>query len=232
MQKLTLPIIALTLLLVTMPNAIASAEVSVGVKPGDWIQYKVNVTGNPPPDHNIKYASMNVTNVQNTTISLDVVTEFVDGTIYPEHITLNLAMGVLGDDFIIPKNLNVGDQFYDSRQGNITITGTEQRTAADAQRTVIYAQTAYSIFYWDRETGILVAATSHEPNYTMITETNGTNIWQPQQQPQLQILGLNPVTFYIIVATAVAITFAIVITLLLSHRKKSTNTQTKQNQKT
>ncbi len=33
---------------------------------------------------------------------------------YPEHITLNLATGILGDDFFIPKNFNVGDKFYDA----------------------------------------------------------------------------------------------------------------------
>jgi hypothetical protein len=45
-----------------VPITVALADVSVGAKEGDWIEYKVTVTGNPPADHNIKSASMNVTN--------------------------------------------------------------------------------------------------------------------------------------------------------------------------
>ena len=107
--------------------SIVFADVSVGVKQGDWIQYNVHVTGNPPGDHNIQWASMNVTDVQGTTITLDIQTLFNNGTLYPEHITLNLATGILGDDFFIPKNLNVGDKFYDAYQGNITITSMQQQ---------------------------------------------------------------------------------------------------------
>ena len=105
-----------------VPIAVAVSEVSVGVKQGDWIQYNVIVTGNPPADHNIKSVTMNVTDVQGTAITIDIQTLFNNGTNYPERITLNLATGVLGDDFFIPKNLNIGDQFYDAYQGNITIT--------------------------------------------------------------------------------------------------------------
>jgi hypothetical protein len=132
----------------------------------------------------------------------------MDGTIYPEHIMLNLATGVLGDDFFIPKNLNVGDQFYDSSQGNITITSMEQRTAAGAERTVVSASTNFTTFYWDRETGILVAATSHEPDYTMVTETSGTNIWQPQAS------GLDQFMFYAFVV-AVIVVFAVAAVFLV-----------------
>jgi hypothetical protein len=214
MHRLTLLSITLTLLVLTVPITVALADVSVGVKKGDWIEYQVTVTGNPPADHNIKSASMNVTNVQDAAISVDVLTEFMDGTIYPEHITLNLATGVLGDDFFIPKNLNVGDQFYDSSQGNITITSVEQRTSAGVERTVVSASTNFTTFYWDRQTGILVAATSHEPDYTMVTETSGTNIWQPQAH------GLDQFMFYALVVSVVAV-FAVAAAFLVWRRRKS-----------
>jgi hypothetical protein len=214
MHRLTLLSITLALLVLTVPITVALADVSVGVKKGDWIEYRVTVTGNPPADHNIKSASMNVTNVQDAAISLDVLTEFMDGTIYSEHITVNLATGVLGDDFFIPNNLDVGDQFYDSSQGNITITSVEQRTVAGAERTVVSASTSFTTFYWDRQTGILVAATSYEPDYTMVTETSGTNIWQPQ------ILGLDQLVFYTL-AVAVVVVLAIVAAFLVRRRRSS-----------
>jgi hypothetical protein len=158
---------------------------------------------------------MEVTDVQDAAISLDIQTRFSNGTLLLGDITLNLATGVLGDDFFIPKNLDVGDQFYDSSQGNITITGMEQRTAAGAQRPVISASTNFTTFYWDRETGILVEATSHEPTYTMFTETSGTNIWQPQ------ILGLEFPVFYTLLAAVVVL--AIIVAVLVWHIKAHKN---------
>ena len=213
MHKSALLAIALTMLIVTASLfAVAFADVSVGVKKGDWIEYQVTITGNPPQDHNITWARMDVTGVQGEAISLDIQTRFSNGTLLLEKITLNLATGVLGDDFFVPTNLNPGDKFYDMYQGNITITSIEQRTAAGAERTVVSGATNQTTYYWDRQTGILVAATSTFLEYTMHTKTSGTNIWQPQ------ILGLDSTVFYTLVAAVVIGLVAIVV--LLVWRKK------------
>jgi hypothetical protein len=181
MQKSILLAIILTVLITTaLFTAVAFADVSVGAKKGDWIEYQVTITGNPPQDHNITWARMDVTGIQGEAVSLDIQTRFSNGSLLLEKITLNLATGDLGDDFIIPTNLNPGDKFYDMYQGNITITSVEQRTAAGAERTVVSGATNQTAYYWDRQTGILVAATSSFPEYTMHTKTSGTNIWQPQ----------------------------------------------------
>lgn len=216
MKKLALMAIALTLLIMALSISVVFADVSVGVKKGDWIEYNVNVGGNPPQDHNLTWARMEATDVQDSAISLDIQTQFSNGTILPEHITLNLTAGVLGDDFFIPQNLNVGDQFYDASQGNLTIMRQEQRTAAGAQRTVISASTNFTTYYWDKQTGTLVAATSNEPTYTMSTETKGTNIWQPD------IWGLQPALFYtvIVIVGVLAIVLAIVSAIWVKQRRK------------
>jgi hypothetical protein len=214
MHKFVLLVIALTVLIVAVPIAAVFADVSVGLKKGDWIEYQVNTSGNPPEDHTVKWARMEVTDVQDVVISLDIQSQFLNGTIFPEHITLNLATGLLGDYFVIPKNLNVGDRFYDSSQGNITITSMEQRTTAGAQRTVISAATNVTTFYWDKETGILVAATSNMSTYTMITDTNGTNIWQPHT------LGLEQTVFYALVVAVVVVLAIIVAVFVLAQKKE------------
>ena len=189
-------------------TAAAFADVTVGVQKGDWIQYNVHVTGNPPGDHNIQWASMNVTDVKDANITLDIQTLFNNGTLYPEHITLDLSAGILGDDFFIPRNMRVGDQFFDVYQGNITITGIQQQVIAGVQRTVVVGATNYTSYTWDRETGTLVAATSIEPDYTMVTNTNSTNIWQPIVQPTL-ILGLQLPIFYATMVAAVIVGVAL-----------------------
>jgi hypothetical protein len=212
MRKSIVLAIALTMLIATALFATVFANVSVGVKKGDWIEYQVTITGNPPQDHNITWARMDVTGVQGEAVSLDIQTRFSNGSLLLEKITLNLATGVLGDDFIIPINLKPGDKFYDMYQGNITITSIEQRTAAGAERTVVSGTTNQTTYYWDRQTGILVAATSSFPEYTMHTKTSGTNIWQPQ------ILGLDSTVFYALIV-AVIVALVAIVAIFVWHKK-------------
>ncbi len=205
MHKSALLAISFILIFMIVPIATAASDVSVGVKQGDWIRYNVIVTGNPPGDHNIRSATMNVTDVQGTAITLEIQTLFNNGTNYPERITLNLATGVLGDDFFIPKNLNVGDQFYDAYQGDIKITSQQTQDIAGARRTVILGSSRYTNYTWDKETGTLVAGLSIEPDYRMTTSTVGTNIW-PQD-----IIGLSPIVFYSTMAATVVVAAALVV---------------------
>ena len=205
--------IILTVLLAGASAAAVLGDVSAGVKKGDWVTYQVNVSGNPPADHDIKSASMNVTDVQDATLTLDIVSEYSNGTLYSQRITLNLATGVLGDDFFIPPNLDAGDQFYDSYQGNITITRTEQQTIAGAERTVVLGSTNTTNYVWDRTTGVLVAAESFEPDYTMVTSIAETNIWQPD------IPGVQP-PLYAAIATAVIIITVLAVLLAVWIKKR------------
>ena len=216
MHKSGLLAILLTFLVVAVSITTVFADVSTGVKQGDWIQYNVHVTGNPPGDHNIQWASMNVTDVQGSAITLDILTIFNNGTNYPEHITLNLATGILGDDFFIPKNLNVDDKFFDAYQGNITITSLQTQDIAGARRTVILGESNYTSYTWDRETGTLVAARSVEPDYTMVTNTIATNIW-PQDS-----IGLSPTVFYATMAATIVVVavLAVICALWIRQRKQ------------
>jgi hypothetical protein len=220
MRRFVLAVIVLIVFSIMVPVASVFGEVSVGVKPGDWISYNVNVTGNPPGDHDIQWASMNVTDVEGSQIALDIQTRFSNGTLFDEHITLNLATGFLGDDFFIPPNLDVGDQFYDVYQGNVTISNVETQTIAGATRTVVLGSTTYTSYVWDQQTGTLVAAESIEPEYVMITNTEATNIWQPTQPTE--ILGFSQSVFYgLIVAVAiVAIATAAVSAFWIRQQKK------------
>jgi hypothetical protein len=204
-------IIASFIVLVGMGTVLA--EISVGVKKGDWIEYQVTFTGTPPGRHDVTWARMEIMNVQGKSINLDITTEFSNETLLNETITLNLDTGQLGDDFIIPANLNSGDTFLDEYTGNITISGVEERTYAGATRTVVVGATSQTTYYWDKTTGVLVEGSSAFPNYTMHTKVDKTNMWQPQ------ILGLDPTVFYAVVVGA-AVVIAAVIALIAVRRKK------------
>ena len=224
MHKSAALAIALTVLIITASFPLAFADFSVGVKKGDWIEYQVKVTGTPPPRYNVTWGSIDVTGVQGENISLYIQTRFTNESLLLENITVNLETNP-GDSFIIPSNFNIGDEFYNPSIGNITITTIEQRTFAGSERTVVSAVTPYTTYYWDRQTGILVQATTTAPigfntgfgisqGFTVYTKASGTNIWQPQ------ILGLDLSVFYTLIV-AVVVALAAIVAILVWLKRNS-----------
>ena len=209
-RKLGLAIV-LFMVLIGVGNVIA--EISVGVEKGDCIEYKVAYTGTPTEGHDVTWARMEIEDVQGKSISVKIAVEHSNGTREEMTITLNLETGQLGDDFIIPANLNSGDTFFDKNVGNITISSVEEKTCAGATRTVAHAATSETTYYWDKATGILVEGNSQFPEYTMNTIVDKTNIWQPQ------LFGLEPAVFYA-VAIGVVVLIAVVLAFLIFRRKK------------
>jgi hypothetical protein len=211
MRKKFILAVASLLLLVTI--GVVLGEVSVGVKTGDWIEYNVVVTGSPAEKHDVTWARMEVDAVQGTQIDLNITVKFSDGTLDPQTATLNLETGQLGDDFIIPSNLNVGDVFFDKNVGNITISGVEEKTYVGVTRNVVTAATSETTYYWDQTTGVLVEGVSQYPEYTMHSVVDKTNLWQPQT------LGLDPTVFYAVVI-GVAAFIVVVLVVFIVRRKK------------
>jgi hypothetical protein len=207
--------LTITLLIIFVGIGIVLAEISVGVKKGDWIEYQAVFTGTPPAGHEVTQARTEVVNVQGKVISLNITTEFSDGTLLNETITLNLETGQLGDEFIIPANLNKGDAFLDKYQGNITISAVEERTYADAKRTVVSAATAQSTYYWDKATGVLVEGISELPDYTIHSMVDKTNMWQPQ------IFGLEPTVFYALLILSATVIVAVIAFFAVRRKKRA-----------
>ncbi len=201
------------LLIVLIGVDVVFAEILVGVKKGDWIEYQAVFTGTPPAGHEVTWARTEVVDVQGALISLNITTKFFDGTLLNETIILNLETGQLGDEFIIPANLNKGDTFFDKHHGTMTISAVEERTYAGAARTVVSATTAQSTYYWDKATGVLVEGISEFPDYAIHSIADKTNMWQPQ------LFGLEPTVFYALLILAAAVILAI-IAFFAVHRKE------------
>lgn len=204
--------LTIALLMVLTCTGSVSAEVSLGVKKGDWAEYQVNYTGTPPQGHDVTWARMEVKEIQGKSVYAEITVEFSDGTKETMTTTLDLETGQLGDDFIVPADLNSGDTFFDKNSGNITISNVEAKTYAGATRTVTHATTSETSYYWDKATGLLVEGNSSLPWYTMNTMLTKTNIWQPQ------LFGLDPLVFYALVIAAVML--IVVLTFLIVKRKK------------
>jgi hypothetical protein len=194
-----------------------AADYTVVVKTGDYIDYKAVVTGIPDPLDNVTGATVNFTDVQGTVMHMDVNTMFANGSIWAEKVTLNLQTGVLGDDFVIPINLKIGDEFYDDNQGNITISNSTTLNIAGAQRSVISAYVSPTRYYWDRATGVLVMANSTNPTFEMDTTMTATNIWQPTP---VSMPWYEQNAFYVAVGVVVLVVMVTVAALLVRKRPK------------
>ena len=179
-RKILLCTICLAVLVTAIFSAVASAEIVVGVKEGDWIEYRVTCTGNVPAEHDVNGAKIEIVGVDEKKIDITITSTYSDGREETTTAPLNLETGQIGDSFIIPANLSVGDTFREQNEGNITISGVEKRTVADAKRSVVYANTSQTMFYWDTSTGFLVEATSTDTNFTITRKAENTNMWQPQ----------------------------------------------------
>jgi hypothetical protein len=209
-RKFALYTICLAVLVGMLFSAVASAEIVVGVKHGDWIEYNVAVTGDIPEEHDVTWCKIEVTAVEEKTVYVDITSRYSDGREETVPSTLNLETGQIGDCFIIPANLGEGDTFLEENEGTITISGVEERTYAGATRSVVYASTSVTMFYWDRSTGFVVEATSSYPEFTLTTKAEATNMWQTQA------FGIDPLFSIVIIVLVIVAVLAI----LLRYKKK------------
>ena len=184
------------------------AQIIVGVKEGDLIQYDVEVTGDVPEQHDVANASIEVINVRDKLIDIKFTSTFLDGTQKIDYSTLNLQTGNLGETFIIPANLTKGDSFSEELYGNITISKVEERSYAGVKRTTVTASNPQNVWYWDQETGFLVEAKSTFANFTITTTAKETNIWQPQPYEMDPIVSIVLVTV-IIAALLIIVVFRV-----------------------
>jgi hypothetical protein len=214
-RKLATAAIVLVLFLGLASSTLA--DLSVGVKKGDWISYAVTYTGSPTQGHDLNWAKIEVTDVKGTDISVSITSRYPNGTSEVFNSTLNLKTGHLIDDFIIPANLNEGDTFLDQNIGNVTISRTETHTYAGAARTVLYASTNQNTYVWDQATGVSVEGTSQQPDYTMHTIVEDTNLWQQQEGLDWTVLLL------IAIAAVVGIVAAVLITVRFRNKKHPPN---------
>lgn len=214
-------IVGLLFVLVGVVPFTVLAEISVGVKQGDWVEYDVSFTGTPIMGHDVTWARMEIKGAEGARINVTFILLLSDGT--EENVTENLDFetGRLIDYFIIPAGLKSGDTFFDKSVGNISISGVEVRTYAGATRTVLTGTTPNTIWYWDKSTGVLVEARSSYTEYTLTTVANKTGLWAPQ------IFGLDSFVFYVLVIVAAAI--MITIAIFVVRRKKWTHISTKAN---
>ena len=208
-------ILGLVVFFILSAANVAQGEISVGVREGDWIEYKVITNGTPPEDFNVKWARMEILNVQGTRISVNVTTQALNRTLSSLVMTFNLEKGEIGAWFIIPADLNPGDSFRDESMGrDVTVEGEEQLTYVGATRAITNTTTLERLKRWDKSTGVFVVSIDVLDNYSINATAIRTNMWSPQ------ILGLNQAEFYALVAVIIVLAILILSSVIVFSRRR------------
>jgi hypothetical protein len=192
--------------------SLASADLTVGVEKGDWIEYNVTYTGSPTQGHDVTWARMEILDVEGTNIAISITSMFSDGSTTVTNSTLNLQTGHLIDDFIIPADLDVGSTFLDENYGNMTIDKIQTADYAGAPRTVLSASAGNNTYFWDQATGVSVEGTSQTEEYSIHTIASATNMWEAAPQS-------SPCTAIVLVAAVVLIVINVIVALALRYQR-------------
>ncbi len=200
-----LAVVLVTILL----TPLSECNILIGVKKGDWMEYSVSTTGNPPEAHKVTWARMEILDVEGEVLHVNITVRSSDGTLSSSVRTFNFTAGQVQAWIIIPSNLSPGDTFYDaSIPGDVTIQGETQKTVAGATRTITHSSDPGKYKEWDKATGMYTETVDNLENYTINALATSTNMWTPQ------ITGLNQTVFYaliIVILTVIVVTILIVV---------------------
>jgi len=214
MKKSIFSIICLVTVLLLI--SVVSAQVSVGVKKGDWVEYQSTYTGTPP-ELSSDFFRFEILKVNGTIITYEGITDFLNGTRKDSVYTADISVSDAIDFgfFVIPSNLPDSGTFYsgDKAIGNLTVNGVEERTYAGVKRVTVSAKLGNSsTWYWDKDTGVLLELNDFRTDYSLVVKAERTNIWQTQ------LFGINQTAFYAIVISVVAV--VVLMSILVLQRKK------------
>jgi hypothetical protein len=196
-----------------------------GVKAGDWIKYDYTITGWPTGTPYPKWLKVEFLSVEGTTATVRVTMHMSDGTEQNATVSVDVVAGGHAlelSGFIIPANWTTG---YSISMGSVgftfpvTIAGETTRTYAGASRTVVYASFSQSgtqlTYYWDKQTGVMVEASTISGSITGTAKPTETNMWQAASSD----LPIETIYLYILAALATIIAVG-AAALIIRRRKK------------
>ena len=202
----------LTLTAVLIPFAVL-AEISVGVKAGDWTETTVKYHTEIPKENYVESTKTEILSVKGTVVTANCTLNRFDGSTTTLTAIQDLSKP-LDSIIVVPTNLNVGDTLQMERF-DVTIEGVEQRTYAGVERTVVYGTIQDVNYYWDQATGILLEDSQILDGVIHhTTKVEKTNIFQTQQTAQEDLP-----TVYITLGILAAI--AVIVVIFILRRRKT-----------
>ena len=208
MKKFHSILIGIILLSIIFSITNVFAQVTVGLKEGDWVEYTSIYTGNPPDSYPID-TRLEIKTVQGTQITVEINNLLLNGTQTSRTETFNLETGA-PDFIIIPANLGPGDEISNEELGTHTIERIDNYDFEGITRELVYANVLDVSFKWDRKTGIVIEIIQTTDTFTQTLRGDDTNIIQAQAMDSILLYGI------IIAIIAIII---IIIVLLLKKKK-------------
>jgi hypothetical protein len=161
----------------------------VGIKAGDYIKMDYEITGWPADQPHPDWMKLEFVTVEGTSADVRVTMRMSDGTEETDTVPVEVggstgASGLSG--FIIPANSEVGDSIamggFGFTLADTLLEGETMGTYAGANRTAVYTSfSQYGVdltYHWDKQTGVMVEASTVHGNMTMTATASGTNIWK------------------------------------------------------
>jgi hypothetical protein len=205
---------------VALTGSTVNANVTVGVKAGDWMEYTVTYEGtDDTPEEYANWFKFQITDVQGTNITAKMTYEMLNGTTITSSNTYDLKIGVL-QLLVVPAGLKYADVFYHEDYGNITIAGTEEGTYAGRTRTAFYATFTEKTVYWDKPTGIFLQSEQvlDDTDITQTVAISATNRWtDPNAADDSE---MDQIVFYAKVIAVVAVVAIIAVLLIRTMRNR------------
>jgi hypothetical protein len=183
------------------------AQVSVGLKEGDWVEYTAAYTGDAPETYPHS-ARIEVQAIQGTLIAVEIITNLQNGTHSSITNTFDLESGA-PDLIVIPANLSAGAEIHHEDYGTFALEGMTDYSLEGETRELVYAHVKQTEFSWDRTTGIMIESVQTTETYTQTFQAVDTNI------VQTQALDIEPTVLY-----GIIIAIVIVVVIILVFRRK------------
>jgi hypothetical protein len=170
---------AAIIVIITVAMTPAASGLSLGVKTGDWIEYDIQGTENPEYTLTVSFLEVTGTNVTvqltQSPLSYNESIDFATNEDFPIGFLTARAC-------LIPNDSEVGDSVYLGTEfGNRTIISETTGSYAGADRIVVCCnftlQLNQYVFYWDKETGVLVEATMSHGATSESLSAIDTNMW-------------------------------------------------------
>ena len=166
-----------------------SQEGPAGIKAGDWIKFEYMIIGWPAGQPCPEWLELEFLSIEGTSADVRVTMHMSDGIEESDTVPVDVgegggeAFGLSG--FVIPPNLTTGDSVYISGYGDVTIEGETKRTYAGVHITVAYVSISQSVpyqdevqlsYYWDKQTGVMVEASTTWGDVTATAKATETNM--------------------------------------------------------
>jgi len=179
------------------------AQVNVGLKEGDWVEYTATYTGNPP-DTYPETARIEVKTIQGTVITVQIQRGLLNGTQTSQTETFDIEDGA-PNLIVIPANLGKGDEIDHEDLGTFELEGVTDYSFEGTTRELVYANVIQTEFSWDRTTGILIEAEQTTDTFTQNLVAVNTNIVQTDAFDIYSILPYLAIIAVIIIIVVAAL---------------------------